>query len=151
MAIKEIPTTPKNKVVSIAEKIKASKFNNGPEYKFVFKIQTSTSHSWRTYFAESIPEESRFLLEEVRQPKKARYKPVYFHRTELDIVCKPTELNSILDVVKSVIPLANEKDANYHAQLIEEQQRKERTRRLAQEAEDKAEKKIQRFFEKFKL
>lgn len=153
MAIREIPAEyrKRNRVVRIAEKIKASKFSCGPEYKFVFKIESTTSHSWRAFFAESMPTESRPLLEEVRQARKARYTPVYFHRTELDIVCIPSELNSILEIVKSVIPLANDRDAIYHAQLTEEKAKKERAWKLAQEAEDTAEKKIQNFFAKLKL
>lgn len=151
MAIREVPAAGQNRVVRIAEKVKASKFSGGPEYKFVFKIESNTSHSWRTFFAESIPDESRYLIEAVRQPRKARYEPVYFHRSELDIVCIPTELSSILEIVKSVIRQANEKDACYHAQLIEEKEKRERAWKLAWEAENKAEKKIQSFFSKLKL
>lgn len=151
MAIREVPAGTRNRVIRIAEKVKASKFSLGPEYKFVFKIESNTSHSWRAFFAESLPKESQYLMDEVRQPKKARYKPVYFHRTELDIVCIPSELSSILEIVKSAIRVANEKDANYHAQLKEEKEKKERAWRLAREEEDKAERKIQSFFAKLKL
>jgi len=151
MAIREIPVARRNKVVRIAEKMKAAKFSCGPEYKFVFKIESNTSHSWRAFFTESIPGESRFLMEEVRQPKKARYKPIFFHRSELDIICMPAELSSILEIVKSAILQANEKDANYHVQLKEEKEKRERAWKSAQETEDKAETKIQRLFSKLKL
>jgi len=151
MAIKETPAENKNRVVRIAEKVRARKFSYGPEYKFVFKIESTTSHSWRAYFAESLPEASRYLLQDVRQEKKARYVPVYFHRSELDIICIPSELSSILAVVKSTILLANEKDANHQTQLKNAQDKKERAWRLAQEEENKAESRIQKFFSKLEL
>jgi len=151
MAIRETPTDNKNKVIRIAEKVKATKFSGGPEYKFVFKIESTTSRNWRAYFADSLPEESRYLLDEVRQEKRARFVPVYFHRSELDIICIPSELSSILELVKSAIQLANKKDANHQALLAEAQQKKEQEWRLAHEEEQKAENSIQRFFEKLKL
>jgi len=151
MAIRETPTHDKNKVIRIAEKVKAIKFSAGPEYKFVFRIESTTSRNWRAYFADSLPEEARYLLEEVKQERRARFLPVYFHRSELDIICIPSELSSILDIVQSAIQLANEKDANHHALLAEAQRKKEQAWRLAHEEEHKADKNIQKFFAKLKL
>lgn len=151
MTIKESSASNKNKVVRVAGKLKATKFSGGPEYKFVFKIESTTSYTWRAFFAESFPAESLFLLDEVRQEKKARYRPVYFHRFELDIVCHPSELSSILDTVKSVILLANEKYANHESQLKKAKEEEARAWQLAKEEEDKAEKTIQKFFAKLKL
>jgi len=151
MAIKEIPANKKNRMVRIAQKVKATKFSVGPEYKFVFKIESTTSHSWRTFFAESLPKESRILLKEVRQERKARYTPVFFHRSELDIICNPVELSSILNLIKEAIQQANEKDAEYRIQLAEAEEKKELAWKLAKEQETNAENKIQKFFAKLEL
>jgi len=52
MAIREAPANNVNRVVRIAEKIKATKFSGGPEYKFVFKLESATNQSWRAFFTE---------------------------------------------------------------------------------------------------
>lgn len=151
MAIRETPVKQNSKLVRVAEKVKATKFSAGPEYKFVFKIESTTNPTWRAFFAESLPEASRFLLEEVRQDRKARYRPVYLHRAEIDIVCVPAELSSILDVVKSVICVANEKDAQHQIQLKELRENELQALNLAREAENRAEKKIQQFFAELEI
>jgi len=151
MAIKETPAEKKNSVVSITEKIRATKFSVGPEYKFVFKIESTTSPSWRSFFTESFPPKYHYLLQEVRQERKARYQPIYFHRAELDIVCVPEELSSILEVVKTVMHIANKKDADHYAQLANEKFRKEQALKAVREEEVKADRKIQNFFSKLEL
>jgi len=151
MAYKENSTKQKTSQVKITEKVRATKFSGGPEYKFLFALESATNRVWRSYFSESLPTDSHHLLEDVRREKKARYKPIHFHGSELNIVCEPGELGSILTIVKSTMELANEKDANHQARLIEEKEKKLQALKLANEEEEKADKQIQTFFAELKI